>query len=58
MLEAKDQGHNATVLQNAKKGLHKNFCGDLKKKGLQKSFSGELQKKRPRKKFFSRSTKF
>ena len=31
MLEAKDQGHKAQVLSK-KKGLHKNFSGDLQKK--------------------------
>ena len=43
-----------------KKGLHKNFSGDLqKKKGLHKNFSGDLQKKKKKKrssqKFFKRS---
>ena len=47
MLEAKakDQGHKAQVLsKNKKKGLHKNFSGDLqkKKKGLHKNFSSDL----------------
>ena len=51
MLEAKakDQGNKAQVLsKKKKKGLHKNFSGDLqkkKKKGLHKNFSGDLQKK-------------
>ena len=61
MLEAKakDQGHKAQVLSK-KKGLHKNFSGDLqkkKKKGLHKNFSGDLQKKKKRssQKFFKRS---
>ena len=44
-----------------KKGLHKNFSGDLqKKKGLHKNFSGDLQKKkneRSSQKFFRRSPK-
>ena len=43
MLEAKDT--SASALQKKKKGLHKNFSGDLHKK----TFS---------KKFFKRSTKF
>ena len=67
MLEAKakDQGHKAQVLsKKKKKGLHKNFSGDLqkkkkkKKKGLHKNFSGDLQnkkKKRSSQKFFKRS---
>ena len=48
MLEAKakDQGHKAQVLSIKKKGLHKNFSGDLqkkkKKKGLHKNFSSDL----------------
>ena len=50
MLEAKakDQGHKAQVLskKKKKKGLHKNFSGDLqkkkKKKGLHKNFSSGL----------------
>ena len=49
MLEAKakDQGHKAQVLfkKKKKKGLHKNFLGDLHEKTLSK-------------KFFNRSTKF
>ena len=50
MLEAKakDQGHSqaANALQKKKKGLHKNFSGDLQKKGLHKNFSGDLKKKK------------
>ena len=74
MLEAKakDQGHKAQVLsKKKKKGLHKNFSGDLQKKkkkkkkkkiGLHKNFSGDLQKKKKKKKrssqkFFRRSKK-
>ena len=69
MLEAKakDQGHKAQVLskKKKKKGLHKNFSGDLqkkkkkkkKKKGLHKNFSSDLQEKMLSKKFFNRSTK-
>ena len=57
MLEAKakDQGHKAQVLskKKKKKGLHKNFSGDLqkkkKKKSLHKNFSGDLQKKKKKK---------
>ena len=47
MLEAKDQGHKALVLskKKKKKGLHKNFSGDLQKK----------KKKRSSQKFFKRS---
>ena len=38
MLEAKakDQGHKAQVLSKKKKGLHKNFSGDLQKKKKKK----------------------
>ena len=65
MLEAKakDQGHKAQV-KKKKKGLHKNFSGDLqkkkkkKKKGLHKNFSSDLHEKTLSKKFFNRSTKF
>ena len=53
---------SASALQKKKKkGLHKNFSGDLqkkkKKKGLHKNFSGDLQKKKKRssQKFFKRS---
>ena len=63
MLEAKakDQGHKAKCSpKKKKKGLHKNFSGDLqKKKGLHKNFSGDLQKKKKKKrssqKFFKQS---
>ena len=52
MLEAKakDQGHKAQVLckKEKKKGLHKNFSGDLQKKKKKK-------KKRSSQKFFKRS---
>ena len=69
MLEAKakDQGHKAQVLskKKKKKGLHKNFSGDLqkkkkkkKKKGLHKNFSSDLHEKTLSKKFFNRSTQF
>ena len=51
MLEAKakDQGHKAQVLskKKKKKGLHKNFLGDLQKK--------KKKKKRSSQKFFKRS---
>ena len=51
MLEAKakDQGHKAQVLskKKKKKGLHKNFSGDLKKK--------KKKKERSSQKFFERS---
>ena len=53
MLEAKakDQGHKAQVLskKKKKKGLHKNFSGDLQKKKKKK------KKKRSSQKFFKRS---
>ena len=46
MLEAtaKDQGHKRKCSPKKKKGLHKNFSGDLKekKKGLHKNFSSDL----------------
>ena len=65
MLEAKakDQGHKRKCSPKKKrKGLHKNFSGDLKKKkkkkGLHKNFSSDLHKKTFSKKFFKRSTKF
>ena len=72
-LEAKDRNargqgqgprtQSASALQKKKKGLHKNFSGDLqkkkKKKGLHKYFSSDLQKKKKKKrssqKFFKRS---
>ena len=44
--KAKDQGHKALVLSK-KKGLHKNFSGDLQKK--------KKKKKRSSQKFFKRS---
>ena len=44
MLEAKDQGHKRKC-SSKKKGLHKNFSGDLHKKTFPKNF-------------FRRSTKF
>ena len=47
MLGAKDQGHKRKCSPKKKKGLHKNFSGDLQKK-----------KKRSSQKFFKRSTKF
>ena len=60
MLEAKakDQGHKRKCSPK-KKGLHKNFSGDLqKKKGLHKNFSSDLHEKTFSKKFFKRSIKF
>ena len=48
-LEAKDRGHKRKCSPKKKKGLHKNFSGDLqkrKKKGLHKNFSGDLQKRK------------
>ena len=62
MLEAKakDQGHKRKVLskKKKKKGLHKNFSGDLQKKKLHKNFSSDLHENTFSKKFFKRSTKF
>ena len=64
MLEAKakDQGHKRKCSpKKKKKGLHKNFSGDLqkkKKKGLHKNFSSDLHENTFSKKFFKRSTKF
>ena len=56
--KAKDQGHKRKCSPK-KKGLYKNFSGDLqKKKGLHKNFSSDLHKKTFSKKFFQRSTKF
>ena len=51
MLEAKakDQGHKAQVLSKKKKGLHKNFSGDLQKKKKKE------KEKRSSQKFFKRS---
>ena len=57
MLEtkAKDQGHKRKCSPK-KKGLHRNFLGDLQKKGLHKNFLGNLEeKKRSSQKFFKRS---
>ena len=49
----------AQVLSKKKKGLHKNFSGDLqKKKGLHKNFSSDPHEKTFSKKFFKRSSKF
>ena len=42
MLEAKDQGTSASVLQK-KKSLHKNFSSDLHKKLFPKNFSSAPQ---------------
>ena len=61
MLEAKakDQGHKAQVLSKKKKGLHKNFSGDLqKKKVFTKSFQAISTKKRFPKKFLSAPQNF
>ena len=64
MLKAKDQGHKAQVLskKKKKKGLHKNFSGDLqkkKKRSSQKFFRRSPKKKKKKKrssqKFFKRS---
>ena len=55
MLEAKakDQGHKAQVLskKKKKKGLHKNFSGDLQKK---KRSSQKFFKRSPRKNVFQK----
>ena len=65
-LEAKDrnargqgQGHKRKCSPK-KKGVHKNFSGDLqkKKKGLHKNFLSDLHKKTFSKKFFKRSKRF
>ena len=54
MLEAKDQGHKAQVLsKKKKKGLHKNFSGDLQKKKKKRS-SQEFFKRSPRKNAFQK----
>ena len=63
MLEAKakDQGHKAQVLskKKKKKGLHKNFSGDLQKKKvftkIFQAISKKKKKKRSSQKFFKRS---
>ena len=43
MLKAKDQRHKRKCSPNKKKGLQKNFSGDVKKKKSSKIFSGVLQ---------------
>ena len=57
MLEAKakDQGHKAQVLskKKKKKGLHKNFSGDLQKKKKKKVFT-KIFKRSPRKNAFQK----
>ena len=63
MLEtkAKDQGHKRKRSpKRKKKGLHKNFSGDLQKKEkvFTKIFQGDLHENTFSKKFFKRSTKF
>ena len=61
MLEAKDQGHKAQVLsKKKKKGLHKNFSGDLqkKKKVFTKIFQAISTKKRFPKNFSSAPQNF
>ena len=61
MLEAKakDQGHKAQVLSKKKKGLHKNFSGDLqKKKVFTKIFQAITTKKRFPKNFSSAPQNF
>ena len=57
MLEAKakDQGHKAQVLskkKKKKKGLHKNFSGDLQKKKKKKRSSQKFFKRSPLKNVF------
>ena len=57
MLEAKakDQGHKAQVLsEKKKKGLHKNFSGDLQKKKKKKRSSQKFFKRSPRKNAFQK----
>ena len=61
MLEAKakDQGHKRKCSPKKKKGLHKNFSGDLKKKkGLTKIFQAISTKTRFSKNFSSASQNF
>ena len=67
VLEAKDRNARGTgqgprtqaQVLSKKKGLHKNFSGDLqKKKGFHKNFSSDLHEKTFSKKFFKRYTKF
>ena len=62
MLEAKakDQGHKAQVLsKKKKKGLHKNFSGDLqKKKKNHKNFSSDLHEKTLSKNFSTAAQNF
>ena len=54
MLEAKAKDTSASALQKKKKGLHKNFSGDLKKKkkSLHKYFSSDPHENTFSKKFF------
>ena len=53
MLEANDQGHKALVLsKKKKKGLHKNFSGDLQKK--KKRSSQKIFKRSPLKNVFQK----
>ena len=57
MLEAKakDQGHKAQVLsKKKKKGLHKNFSGDLQKKKKKKRSSQKFFKRSPLKNAFQK----
>ena len=56
-LEAKDQGHKRKSSPK-KKGLHKNFSGDLQKKGLTKIFQAISTKKRFPKYFLSAPQNF
>ena len=59
MLEAKDQGHKRKCSPRKKKVFTKIFqATSKKKKGLHKNFSGNLHKKTSSKKFFKRSTEF
>ena len=51
MLEAKDQGHKRKCSPNKKKGLHKNFSGDLQKK---KRSSQRFFKRSPQKNVFQK----
>ena len=56
MLEAKDQGHKAQVLPppQKKKGLYKNFSGDLQKKKKKKRSSQKFFKRSPLKNVFQK----
>ena len=56
MLEAKakDQGHKRKCSPKKKKGLHKNFSGDLQKKKRKKRSSQKFFKRSPQKNVFQK----